>query len=136
MRSPLYFLIAGVAAAGSALAEPEVTFNRDVAPIIYHNCASCHRPGEAAPFPLLSYQDTAKKGKQIAKVTSSRFMPPWKPETASFPYRDERRLADNEIALIQDWVSQGMPEGRAADRQPPPTFASGWQLGGPDLVVQ
>src|SRR4051812_19511101 len=78
-----------------------VTFNRQIAPIIYRNCAGCHRPGEAAPFPLLSYENVSKKAKLIAKVTASHVMPPWKPEPASFPYRDERRLSENEIALIQ-----------------------------------
>jgi len=76
-------------------AEP-VTFNRQIAPIIYRNCSSCHRHGEAAPFSLLSYQDVAKHGKLIAAVTSTRQMPPWKAQPASFPYRDERRLNSSE----------------------------------------
>src|SRR5262245_26632340 len=88
-----------------------VTFNREIAPVIHRNCSSCHRPGEAAPFPLLSYQDVVKKGKMIGKVTAARVMPPWKAEPASYAYRDERRLSESEIALIQDWVKQGMPEG-------------------------
>src|ERR1043166_8942502 len=94
--------------------EPSVTFNRDIAPIIYRNCSSCHRPGEAAPFPLLSYQDVVKKSKMIAKVTLSRLMPPWKAEPASYPYRDERRLAEAEIGLIQSWVKEGLPQGNGA----------------------
>jgi len=88
-----------------------VTFNKDIAPIIYHNCSSCHRPGEAAPFALLSYADVKKKAKTIADATESRLMPPWKAEPASFPYRDERRLSDKEIALIQAWVKGGLEEG-------------------------
>src|SRR6202790_4285440 len=75
-----------------------VTFNKDIAPIVYNNCASCHRPGEAAPFSLLSYQDVSKRGRIIASVTQSRFMPPWKAEATSYPFRDERRLRDSEIA--------------------------------------
>jgi len=116
-------------------AEP-VTFNRQIAPIIYRNCSSCHRPGEAAPFSLLSYQDVAKHGKLIAAVTSTRQMPPWKAQPASFPYRDERRFQASEIDLLQQWVKQGMPEGKASDRQPPPEFKSGWRLGEPDLIVE
>ncbi len=92
-----------------------VTFNKDIAPIIYNNCSSCHRPGEAAPFSLLSYQDVSKRGSIIASVTQSRFMPPWKADVTSYPFRDERRLKDAEIALIQDWVKHGMPEGKASD---------------------
>ena len=112
-----------------------VTFNGEIAPIIYRNCSSCHRPGEAAPFPLLTYRDVAKKGKTIVKVTTSRFMPPWKAEPASYAYRDERRLTEGEIALIHSWVDQGMPEG-AGESPAPPKFASGWRLGEPDLVVE
>jgi hypothetical protein len=111
------------------------TFNMDVAPIIFANCSSCHRPGEAAPFALLSYQDVAKRGKLIAKVTSSRGMPPWKAEPASFPYRDERHLTDQQLEVIQSWVKTGMPEGKGNKPQPP-IFASGWQLGPPDLIVE
>ncbi len=113
-----------------------VTFNKQIAPIIYNNCASCHRPGEAAPFSLLSYQDVAPKARIIAAVTSSHQMPPWKAEQASYSYRDERRLTDSQIQLIRAWVKQGMPEGKPEDRPAPPKFASGWMLGEPDLVVE
>ena len=93
-----------------------VTFNKQIAPIIYNNCSSCHRPGEAAPFSLLSYQDVAKRGKTIASVTSARFMPPWKPEAGSYAFKDERRLTDSQIAMIGEWVKQGMPEGNTRRR--------------------
>src|SRR6188768_1457735 len=98
------------AAVQSAPLHP-TTFNGEIASLIYHNCSECHRPGEAAPFPLLSYADVVKKGKMIAKVTASRVMPPWKAEPASFAYRDERRLNESDVALIQKWVKEGMPEG-------------------------
>jgi mono/diheme cytochrome c family protein len=116
--------------------ERAVTFNKEIAPIIYKNCSICHRPGEAAPFSLLSYEDTLRKAKTIGKVTASHAMPPWKAEPASYGYRDERRLSTQEIELIQQWVRQGMPEGNAADKLEPPTFGSGWMLGEPDLVVE
>src|SRR5690349_15602417 len=127
----LLVLVAPFAVQGAA-----VTFNQQVAPIIYHNCSSCHRPGEAAPFALLSYEDVKKKGRQIGKVTSSRIMPPWKAEPASYAYRDERRLTDEQITTIQFWINQGMPEGSDAEKPEPPKFASGWQLGEPDLLVE
>ncbi len=117
-------------------AEDNITFNKHIAPIIYNNCASCHRPGEAAPFSLLSYQDVQKRGKTIAAVTAAKFMPPWKAEPGSYPFKDERRLKDSEVALIQQWVKQGMPEGKASDAPPAPKFASGWMLGEPDLVIE
>lgn len=116
-------------------AAPQVTFNRDVAPIIFKNCSECHHPGEAAPFSLLSYQDVMKKGKMIAKVTSSRLMPPWKAEPASFAYRDDRRLANHDIEVLRAWVDAGMPEGNGPAPELP-KFASGWRLGEPDLILE
>ena len=132
---PGFLIVLPFAAQGAAAGAP-VTFNRQIAPIIYRNCSACHRPGEAAPFALLSYQDAVKKGKMISKLTASHVMPPWKAEPASYPYRDERRLTEDSIALIQAWVNQGMPEGNAAERPEPPKFASGWRLGEPDRVVE
>src|SRR5262245_4012185 len=59
---------------------PPVTFNKDVAPLVFRNCATCHRPGQSAPFSLLTYNDAKKRAKQIAEVTARRYMPPWLPE--------------------------------------------------------
>jgi len=129
------FLVALYAQAPAKTAHA-VTFNRDIAPIIYTNCSSCHRPGEAAPFPLLSFADVAKRGRLIATVTSTRLMPPWKAEQGSYAFRDERRLTDSQIALIGEWVKAGMPEGDAKDAPVAPKFTSGWMLGQPDLVVE
>jgi mono/diheme cytochrome c family protein len=129
-------LVALPLATRSASSDTPVTFNGQIASVIYQNCASCHRPGEAAPFALLSYIDVAKKAKTIARVTESHQMPPWKAAPASYAYRDERRLTDEQIALIQKWVDGGMPEGDAAQKIEPPKFTSGWQLGEPDLIVE
>jgi len=136
MRIILILVMATVFVGQSAPLNTKVTFNREIAPIIYRNCSSCHRPGEAAPFPLLSYKNVSKKGKTIGEVTTSRLMPPWKAELASYPYRDERRLTEREIELIQAWLRDGMPEGNPAEAPEPPKFPSGWQLGEPDLVVE
>jgi Tfp pilus assembly protein PilF/mono/diheme cytochrome c family protein len=114
----------------------KVTFNRDIAPIVYHYCAACHRPGEAGPFPLLTYQDVKSHGRQIMAVTHTRFMPPWPPETGTLKYADERRLSDQQIATIKAWVDQGMLEGKASDLPPKPKFVEGWQLGQPDLILK
>lgn len=115
--------------------ETLVTFNKQIAPIIYNNCSSCHRPGEAAPFSLLSYQDVAKRGKLIATVTASRYMPPWKAEKTDYNFKDERRLTGDQIRLINAWVTSGMSEGNAADAPAQPKFASGWQFGEPDMIL-
>ncbi len=124
-----------MAAAGSGNAE-EVTFYRQISPIIYHSCAPCHRPGEAGPFPLLSYEDVKKHATQIAAVTKRRYMPPWLPEAGHGDFRDEQRLTDAQIRTITEWVQEGAPAGNPADEASLPKFTPGWQLGTPDLIVQ
>ena len=115
--------------------EQQVTFNRDIAPIIFQSCARCHRPGESGPFSLLTYDDVKKHARQIAAVTRDRFMPPWLPEPQSLKFADEMRLSDDEIATIKKWVDAGTPEGNPADLPPQPKWVEGWQLGQPDLVL-
>src|SRR3954447_25782424 len=85
------------------------TFSRDVAPIVFRQCAACHRPGGVAPFSLLAYSDVAMRPSLIAKVTASRYMPPWLPNEPRF--RDERRLTQAEIDTIGRWAVAGGPEG-------------------------
>ena len=114
----------------------QVTFNRDIAPIILQSCARCHRPGESGPFSLLTYDDVKKRARQIAVVTRDRFMPPWLPEAQSLKFADEMRLSDDEIATIKKWVDAGTPEGNPADLPPQPKWVEGWQLGEPDLVLK
>jgi len=109
----------------------QVTFNKDIAPILFHYCAACHRPGESGPFPLLSYKDAKSHARQIAAVTQSRFMPPWLPEPGEFKFADELRLSDTQIATIVHWVEQGAVEGAPSDLLPAPSFAEGWQTGTP-----
>ena len=127
----------GIAGALAAAAAPP-TFNRDIAPILYKNCATCHRPGEVAPFSLLTYQDAAKRAKQIAAVTQSRFMPPWKAEPGYGSFQNERRLTDDQIAMLGEWAANGAPEGDAGGdpgaKPTPPVFSEGWQAGQPDKV--
>lgn len=113
-----------------------VSFSEHIAPIVFNQCTSCHRPGEAAPFALMSYEDVARRGRTIAAVTQSRYMPPWKAQPASHAFRDERRLTDEQIALIDRWVRDGMPEGDPALSPPVPAFTEGWQLGEPDMTVE
>jgi tetratricopeptide (TPR) repeat protein len=103
---------------------------------LYRSCAQCHRPGEAAPFPLLTYIDAKSHARQIAAVTRSRLMPPWLPEPGEFKFADELRLSDDEIAQIQKWVEQDATEGNPADLPAAPKFAEGWQLGKPDVIVK
>jgi Flp pilus assembly protein TadD len=113
-----------------------LTFYRDIAPIVYTNCAPCHRPGESGPFSLLSYEDVKRHALQIADVTKTRFMPPWLPEPGHGEFDEERRLSDEQINLIQAWVKQGAIAGSIAHAPTPPKFSSEWQLGPPDLIVR
>jgi tetratricopeptide (TPR) repeat protein len=115
-------------------AEP-VTFNRDVAPILYENCASCHRPGEAAPFSLLTYEDARQRARLIATAVSAHVMPPWQPESEEGEFAGERRLSSREIATLQRWVDDGVLEGSTDEKRPLPVFTEGWQLGTPDVIV-
>src|SRR2546423_4914459 len=96
-----------LAAAGMLTAA--ATFSENIAPILYENCVTCHRPGEAAPFGLISYEDVKKRGALIATVTKSRYMPPWHAEHGYGEFTGERHLTDTQIAAIQEWVTQGMP---------------------------
>jgi len=114
----------------------QVTYNRDIAPIIYRSCSTCHRPGEAGPFSLLTYSDVKKHARQIAELTQSRAMPPWLPEPQSAKFADEMRLPDAQIDLIQKWVGQGEVEGDAAELLPAPKFVEGWQIGQPDMILK
>ncbi|HKT82072.1 MAG TPA: hypothetical protein VJP86_17705 [Vicinamibacterales bacterium] len=125
-----------VAAQSSSNAARPVTFSEDVAPIVFNHCTSCHRPGEAAPFALLSYGDARPRGRAIAAAVESRQMPPWKAGAGDYPYHGDRRLTEAQIATIQQWVSQGMPEGDPNTLPKMPSFTDGWQLGEPDLVVE
>ena len=129
------FLSLLAVAAGLAHAQT-VTFNADIAPIIYNNCSKCHHAGEVAPFPLMSYSDVASHGRDIAIQTQSHYMPPWKPEPGWAAYRDERRLTPAQIALIQQWVNTGMLEGDPNQKPLAPQFTDGWQLGTPDLILE
>src|SRR5262252_1592615 len=124
-RAWLLLLVPVVAvAAGAAAPKPRSgeggphpsngpTFTENVAPILYEKCVTCHRPGEAAPFSLITYADVKKKGRQIVKVTAARYMPPWHAAHDFGEFKDERRLSDDEIATIGNWVTGGMPEGDA-----------------------
>lgn len=119
----------------AAISVAAPTFNQDVAPILYENCATCHRPGEVAPFALLTYQDASKRAALIAAVTEKRFMPPWKAEPGYGKFAHERRLTDEQIRTLGEWAKAGAPEGTGS-APVAPKFTDGWQLGTPDRVFQ
>lgn len=122
-------------AGGSEGKSAIITFNKDIAPIVFNQCGACHRPDGAGPFSLLSYQAAKKRARQIAEVTKSRFMPPWLPAHGHGEFVGERRLSGEEIATIGRWVAAGAPEGDPGDLPPVPEWPGGWQLGKPDLIL-
>jgi hypothetical protein len=115
-------------------ARAKVTFAKDVASIIYKNCATCHHPGEVAPFSLVTYDEVKKHAKQIAAVTKNRFMPPWKADSHG-EFVNERRLTEQEIATLDTWAAGGTPMGDASAIPPPPKFPQGWRIGKPDQII-
>lgn len=116
-------------------AQQTVTFNKDIAPLIWQNCTTCHRAGEYAPFSLLTYEDVRPRAREIARAIQTRHMPPWKPEPGYGEFIGNRRLSDQQIALIQRWVNEGSLQGDAKDLPTAPTWAEGWYMGQPDLIV-
>jgi Flp pilus assembly protein TadD len=119
-----------------ALQTPPITFSNDIAPIVFDACVSCHRNGGPGPFPLTTYDDVRRRAKQIAQVTKSRFMPPWKVEPGVGHFVGQRPLTDREIELIGQWASTGAAEGDPKRLPPLPKSADGWLLGKPDLIVK
>src|SRR4051812_2452208 len=112
-----------------------VTFNRDIAPIVFTKCQSCHHPGGPAPFSLLSYAPARQHASQIALATRRGFMPPWRAEPVPGGFAGQQHLSASEIDLFERWAAGGAVEGDAADLPPVPSWHEGWQLGKPDLVV-
>jgi mono/diheme cytochrome c family protein len=112
-----------------------VTFDKDIAPLLWENCANCHREGQLAPFSLLTYEDVRPRADEILRAVQRRKMPPWKPEPGYGEFDGSRRLSDEQVSLLERWVQQGSPRGNPHDLPPAPTFTDGWYGGEPDLVV-
>jgi peroxiredoxin len=115
-------------------ARADVTYYRDVLPILQTHCQQCHRAGEVGPFALTTYKQAARWSEEIKEFTQARKMPPWKP-VAGPGFHNERRLSEKDLATLAAWVDGGRPEGDPRDAPPPPRFVDGWQLGTPDLVL-
>jgi mono/diheme cytochrome c family protein len=113
----------------------DLTFNKDIAPLFFKNCAECHRPGENAPFSALAYKDVRPWAKSIREKVLSREMPPWHADPHTGRWTNDRRLEGKEIEAIVAWVDQGAKEGDPKDLPPQPEFADGWTIGKPDIVL-
>jgi hypothetical protein len=122
-------LIAGAAAAQTP------TFTRDVAPILDKNCVICHRAGDIAPMPLLSYEEARPWAKSIKAQIAAGKMPPWHATEPRGTFSNDRRLTDQEKETLISWVDHGAPKGNHKDLPPAPKFAEGWEIGKPDVVL-
>jgi tetratricopeptide (TPR) repeat protein len=131
LAAALFLALAPRAAAQTA----PITFSKDVAPILFEHCASCHRPDGSASFSLLTFPDARPRARQLADVTAVRAMPPWQPEPGHGDFSGARRLSDGQIRVFRAWFEQGALEGDPALLPPTPRWTSAWQLGEPDLVL-
>jgi peroxiredoxin len=113
-----------------------VTYHRDVAPILQAHCQACHRPGEVAPFALLTYGDARHWARMIAEVIGNGTMPPWHASPDYGHFRNERRLSAEQKQVIQKWADAGCPEGDPDDGQAPVHWPDGWAIGKPDLLLK
>jgi cytochrome c553 len=127
-----------IAAQGGAAASGAPTFAKDVAPIVFDKCASCHREGEVAPMPLLTYEQVRPWARAIKNKVVAREMPPWGADPKeTLPMRNDISLSDAQIQTIAAWVDAGAPRGNPSDLPPSPTFTTGWTYGAePDAILE
>ena len=111
-----------------------VTFSRDVAPILFRNCTQCHRAGEIAPFSLMSYKESRPWARSIKEKVVTREMPPWHADPAHGQFSNDARLSQKDIDTIAAWVDQGAKEGNPKDLPPAPRYSDDWELGKPDMI--
>ena len=112
------------------------TFSKDVAPILYSKCVTCHRPGEVAPMSLITYRDARPWARAIREKVTAREMPPWHADPAHGTFRNDRSLTQAQIDTIVRWVDGGARQGDEKQAPTVPTFADGWQIGKPDVVFE
>jgi mono/diheme cytochrome c family protein len=132
------FFASGNLAAQSAAGVPQVTFTKDVAPILQQHCQECHRPNAIAPMSLQTYQEVRPWAKAIKERVSARMMPPWfiDPNVGITKFKNYGGLTDSEIATIVKWADDGAPMGSSADMPAPVKFDDDiWHIGTPELVA-
>lgn len=143
-RSHIFCLTASIMLVGLFVAQrvggkpaPSVTFNKDVAPILFQNCASCHRDGQVAPMSLLSYKEVRPWAKSIRSQVIERQMPPWSADPHYGEFSNDRKLSQKDIDTISAWVESGAKEGDPKDLPPAPKFPNdeGWHIGKPDVIL-
>jgi mono/diheme cytochrome c family protein len=114
----------------------DVTYAKQVARILQRRCQSCHRPDQAAPFSLLTYEDARRHARMLKEVTTQRRMPPWHADPRYGKWANNRRLTGEEIETLAAWVDAGAPRGDARDMPKPVDWVAGWNLGKPDMIIR
>jgi hypothetical protein len=117
-------------------AQPAPAFYRDVLPILQERCQSCHRPGEIAPFPLVTYQQTRPWEQAIRTAIETRRMPPWFADPCCGHFANDPSLTAQQLATITGWVTAGTPVGDPQDAPPAPHWIGGWSIATPDLILK
>ena len=142
MVSARFVLSTAVVAAiawSSPAAAQQVTFTKDIAPILQRSCVSCHRPGEIGPMSLMTFEEVRPWARAIRTRTANREMPPWHVDKTIGiqDFKDDPSLTEAEIAKIGAWVDAGSPRGNPADMPAMREFANSqsWQIGEPDLII-
>jgi len=112
------------------------TFTKDVAPILQKKCQTCHRAGEAAPFPLLTYEQVRPWASSIKLVVQQKIMPPWFADPGYGHFSNDRALTAKEISTLVAWANAGAPEGDPKDAPAPASFVEGWGIPKPDKIFE
>lgn len=126
----------GAELGGQTEAASVPTFTKDVAPILFKNCVTCHRPGQIAPMSLLSYREARPWSRSIKDKVVTREMPPWLADPQYGKFRNDRRLSQDEIDTIVAWADAGAPQGNDEDMPPVPEFSNAWVYGPPDHIIE
>src|ERR1700691_1027225 len=115
-------------------ASAEITYSRDVAPILYQKCTGCHHPNDLAPMSLIDYKSVRPWAKAIREAVLLKRMPPWFADSPSGHFSNDPSLTESETHIITEWVDQGAKEGNPRDVPPVPSYVDGWHIGKPDVV--
>ncbi|HJZ59882.1 MAG TPA: redoxin domain-containing protein [Gemmataceae bacterium] len=114
--------------------QAELNYAKHVAPIVQKRCQECHRPGEIAPFPLMTYEDAKKRAGRIREAILEQRMPPWHADPRHGKFSNDRRLPQEERDILLAWIDQGAPKGDEKDMPPPMKFVEGWKIGEPEKI--
>ena len=128
--------LVGVLAATAGSVPANITFNKDVLPVLQNRCQSCHRPGEIAPMSFLTYKDTRGWAKAIKQAVLTKQMPPWFADPHYGKFSNDRTLSQSEVDTLVGWVDSGAKEGDAKDAPKPVDWVTGWTIGKPDQIFE